>query len=243
MEAKIGRVNNFNIRQLFYPYKDWSLKSTKEIIPIFFIYTNGLFYFIQFKFGDQYGDLTVTKSMCYTIDEAKKQQVNLGELIESSMVGSEPDVPYPQANDLDKIIDLVINNKQGLVDKITISDFFDFDERQGDYYANAAIYLGLLSRKPGNSEFILTKEGQYISTLKNRNKRNYFLLQQMLNRPTFNEVIQSVYNNHNKIDALNSDSIAQIIQKHINISATTAKRRASTVMNWIRWINSNIEFN
>lgn len=73
--------------------------------------------------------------------------------------GQEPDVPYPQANDLDKVIDIVTNNKAGLTTKSAIADFFDFEERQGDYYANAAVYLGLLKRKPGSEEFVLTREG------------------------------------------------------------------------------------
>jgi hypothetical protein len=239
LEAKIGRVDDFNIRQLYYPYKDWLLKTTKDVIPIFFIYTNGLFYLIQLGFGNEYGDLRVLKSKCYTINEAQKQKVNIKKLLESTEIEAEPDVPYPQANDIDKIIDLVINSSKGLTNKIAIADFFDFDERQGDYYANAAIYLGLLKRKDDSSEFELTRTGMYLYTSLNRNKRNYLLLQQMLKKPTFNEIISIYYYNG---DSVNIDNVAQIIQKYVNINKTTARRRASTVIQWIKWINDNIEF-
>jgi len=51
-----------------------------------------------------------------------------------------------QANDLDKIVDIITNFKSaGLSNKPAIAEFFDFDERQGDYYANAGYYLGLLN--------------------------------------------------------------------------------------------------
>ena len=48
-EAKLGRIEDFNIRQLYYPFKDWSCKSRKEIIPLFFVYTNGLFYILAVR--------------------------------------------------------------------------------------------------------------------------------------------------------------------------------------------------
>ncbi len=238
-EAKIGRVDDFNIRQLYYPYKDWSLKTTKDVIPIFFIYTNGLFYLIQFDFGSEYGELKLIKSKCYSINEAQKQKINLNKLLESIRIEPEPSVPYPQANDIDKIIDLVTYSSKGLTNKKSIADFFDFDERQGDYYANAAIYLGLVKRTDGSSEFELTREGQYLCTSLNRNKRNYLLLQQMLKKPSFNEIINANYYNRNDLDI---DYVADVIQKYAKINITTARRRSSTVLNWIKWINDNVEF-
>ena len=83
-EAKLGRVENFNIRQLYYPFKDWSCKSTKEIIPLFFVYTNGLFYILQFSFGEEYGDLRCLKSKCFTVNEPVRQSVNLKQLLAES---------------------------------------------------------------------------------------------------------------------------------------------------------------
>jgi len=173
IEAKMGRVADFNIRQLYYPYRDWSLKSTNEIIPIFFIYTNSLFYFFQFTFGDehQYGKLKLVKSRCYIVNEKKKLTVDFKTIVKND-VEPEPDVPYPQANDLDKVIDIVTNNKAGLTTKSAIAKFFNFEQRQGDYYANAAIYLGLLKRISGSAEFALTREGQYISKSQSRGHRN-----------------------------------------------------------------------
>ncbi len=163
-EAKLGRVEDFNIRQLYYPYMDWSRKSTKEIVPLFFIYTNGLFYILQFAFGEEYGELRLVKSKCFTVNEPSKQPVNMSHLIAESRIEPEPDVPYPQANDLDKVIDIVTNfHTAGLSNNRAVAEFFDFDERQGDYYLNAGYYLGLLKRVPGSHDFELSREGEYIA--------------------------------------------------------------------------------
>ena len=79
----------------------------------------------------------------------QSSRLNLKQLLAESRIEPEPDVPYPQANDLDKVIDIVTNfHSAGLTNKPAIAEFFDFDERQGDYYANAGYYLGLLKRVP-----------------------------------------------------------------------------------------------
>ena len=242
-EAKLGRVEDFNIRQLYYPFKDWSCKSTKEIIPLFFVYTNGLFYIIQFAFGEEYGELRCVKSKCFTVNEPAKQPLNLKQLLAESRTEPEPDVPYPQANDLDKVIDIITNfHSAGLTNKPAIAEFFDFDERQGDYYANAGYYLGLLKRVPSSTEFELTREGEFIAKSENRSRRNLLLLKQMLKRPSFNEVIRLFESKNRDLSLLGVDVLAPIIQKHVELNETTASRRASTVMSWMRWVNNNMDF-
>jgi hypothetical protein len=236
-EAKLGRVDDFNIRQLYYPYMDWSCRSCKEVVPLFFVYTNGLFYILQFRFNEEYGKLQCVKSRCFTVNEPARQRINLKQLLEEIRTEPEPDIPYPQANDLDKVIDIVTNFRSaGLSNKPAIADFFDFDERQGDYYANAGYYLGLLKRIPHSAEFELTHEGEYIARSENRSRRNLLLLKQMLKRPSFNEIIRLFESKNGDLALLNIDMLVPIIQKYIELNDTTARRRASTVMSWLRWI-------
>ena len=242
-EAKLGRVEDFNIRQLYYPYRDWSCKSAKEIVPLFFVYTNGLFYILQFYFGEEYGELRLVRSKCFTVNELAKQLVNLKQLLEESRVEPEPEVPYPQANDLDKVIDIVTNfHSAGLSNKPAISEFFDFDERQGDYYLNAGNYLGLLKRVANSHDFELTREGEYIARSENRSRRNLLLLKQMLKRPSFNEIIHLFESENRELSSLTVDVLALVIQKHVELNETTARRRASTVMSWLRWMVAGMEF-
>ena len=241
-EAKIGRIEDFNIRQLYYPCENWSHKTLKEVIPLFFIYTNGLFYILQFGFGTEYGELHFVRGKCYTINEPVKQQINLQSLIQTIELESEPNVPYPQANDLDKVIDLITNYPNGLTNKTAIAEFFEFDERQGDYYANAAIYLGLLKRGRRRSEFELTREGEFLANSKNRSQRNLLLLKQMLVKPSFNEIMILLTTANWDISSINNEILAPIIQHHVPLNDTTARRRASTVISWIKWVNDAMEF-
>jgi hypothetical protein len=242
-EAKLGRVEDFNIRQLYYPFKDWSSRSCKEIIPLFFVYTNGLFYILEFRFDDEYGKLECIRSKCYTVNEPVKLEINLQQLLEEIHLDPEPNVPYPQANDLDKVVDIVTNFKSaGLSTKPAIAEFFDFDERQGDYYANAGYYLGLLKRVPDSTEFELTREGEYLAKSENRSRRNLLLLTQMLKRPSFNEIIQLFESKDQDLSLLNVDILAPIIQNYIKLNDTTARRRASTVMSWLRWMVNAMDF-
>src|SRR5215203_2713016 len=56
IEAKVGRRDDFNIRQLYYPYLEWSTRSQKRIVPIFLVYTNGITYLTEFGFAHDFGD-------------------------------------------------------------------------------------------------------------------------------------------------------------------------------------------
>ena len=243
-EAKSGRSEDFNIRQLFYPYKDWSCKSLKTIIPIFFVYTNGLFYFFQFAFDEGYGNLRLVRKKCFTINEPIKQRIDLSQLLRSTQIENEPAVTFPQANDLDKVIDIVTNYSSGLTNKEEIVEFFEFAGRQGDYYADAAIYLGLLKRHlDRSSEFELTRVGEFIANSQKRSQRNLWLLKQMLKTPSFNEIIRLFRDNSYNISRMNAELLAPIIQRHqIQLHGTTPGRRASTVKSWLRWMKNNMDF-
>lgn len=242
IEAKVGKRGNFHIRQLYYPFKDWSIKTTKEVIPIFFTYTNGLFYFTQFKFGDNFGDLTIVKNKCFIVNEHLIKVVNLQRLFKSTVIAKET-IPYPQADDLDKVIDIVTNfSDEELYNKQNIAAYFEFDERQGDYYANAAIYLGFLERKEGRTgEFELTDTGDKLANCNNRSQRNLLLLKQLLKKPSFNELFSIIIKNKSDFQSLSIDTIESVIRKNTTLTANTPKRRASTVKSWLNWITKNLE--
>ena len=68
------------------------------------------------------------------------------------------------------------------------------------------------------------------------------LLKQMLKRPSFNEIIQLFETKNRDLTSLSVDVLAPIIQKHVELNETTARRRASTVMSWLKWMEQNMEF-
>lgn len=237
IEAKIGKRDNFHIRQLFYPYLEWSHKSKKKIIPIFLIYTNSKYYIYEFKCSEKYGDLVISRSHCYKIDENPIPFINYKYLINTIDIESEPDIPYPQANDLDKVIDLVNFIYDGRKTKTDIAEKFDFDDRQGDYYANAARYLGLLDKD--HQDFLLTTLGKEFVEINSSAERTLFIFKQIIKRPSFRRILKLLVDRNLSLDLISIDEIALIIEEETELSSSTPPRRASTVMNWLRWILEN----
>lgn len=244
IEAKMGRADTFHIRQLLFPYLNWLTLTSKPIIPIFFTYTNGLYYFFQLKFGELYGEIEVVHSRCYTLKEPPRIKINLHDVLNSTSLDPEPHTPFPQANDLDKVIDIIMNWSQGLTTKEAITQFFEFDIRQADYYANAAVYLGLLARRTEQGQFVLTSEGNRLAQYMSRGLRNEFLFRQMIRKPVFHEVFSVLEDVGLDAGSISTETIATIIQKHTikDCNDTTAKRRASTVKKWLHWMKGTIMF-
>ncbi len=96
IEAKLGKREDFHIRQLFYSWKERSQKARKQVIPIFFAFSNGLFYLFQFRFGEQYGDMEIIKTKCYFVNEDPVFAIYFNALSQTTTVdAAEPNfVPF-----------------------------------------------------------------------------------------------------------------------------------------------------
>ena len=79
---------------------------------------------------------------------------------------------------LDKVIDLAFFVSDGNKNKVDIAERFDFDERQGDYYANAARYLGFLDKDL--TEFTLTELGKKFVTTRTVADRTLMIVRELL---------------------------------------------------------------
>ena len=154
-------------------------------------------------------------------------------------VGTEPPVPYPQANDLDKVADLVPRVESELGTKADIADYFEFDERQGDYYANAGRYLGFLEREDGR--YVVTDLGRQFVHTRSIAGKSRLLIEQLLTRPTFRAIFELLLQRNLELDAVSNEEIAAAIAQFTGLSGTTPGRRASTVRSWLRWLLENSE--
>jgi hypothetical protein len=125
---------------------------------------------------------------------------------------------------------------QGYVDKESLSEVFEFDERQSDYYGNAARFLGFLDRK--DKEFLLTNEGKRLIQLKSPYERASLVVSQLVMRPVFHQIFQKLLYYDLDFDLLDSINISQIIADNTALTGKTPARRASTVKQWIRWIST-----
>lgn len=233
IEAKMGERDDFHIRQLYYPLRMWmEQKVSKEIIPIFITYANEIISVSQYKFNDfqNYSSISLLKSVSYTF-EPHPLKLSFNDVIDTVKPKSEIDeTPFPQADDIRKVrdtIDLVAWN-YNTRDKI--AEFWEIDKRQGDYYANAAQYLGFISKS--KKCWILTEKGKLFvnspTTI-----RNKILAESVLQHPAFYySSLKFLTDNHS------FKNTSEILKKNsrIPLSDTTLHRRSSTINSWIRYL-------
>jgi hypothetical protein len=236
IEAKIGTRSNFHIRQLYYPYLEWSIRSRKRIVPIFLSYSNSRYYFYEFAFSDNFGEVNIVQQKCIAVNESPIANIKLRSLYRSVSIAEEAS-PFPQANDLNKVIDLVGMVGNGLHSKQEFASAFEFDDRQGDYYANAARYLGFLEKS--RDAYVLSDIGRTLLNTMAPSERTLILIKQLSKRPVFRQAIQLLADRELNVENIQESELASIIEANTELSGTTPARRASTVKNWLHWITRN----
>ncbi len=236
IEAKRKITDDFIIRQLYYPFRALSKKIDKAIKLIYLVYTNGVFSLFEYTFedADDYNSIKLLKQANYTIEDFELNIQTLTQLIESSKIIKEPDLPFPQANSFERVINLCELLNSSNLEKENVTEIYNFDSRQTDYYVNACRYLGLVEQ---NGEIRLTKLGQKIINA-SFSKRHLLLIQQILKHEVFNKVLSFSLENGRILGKENIVKIMKISNLYNIKSEETYMRRASTIKHWINWILS-----
>ncbi len=230
-ELKNTTSDDFNIRQLYYPYQHFISKLEETPKTTLIQFSNGIYYLTKIQFTENYYNYEIISNEAFVFDNYRSNNFNLKPLLNQKL----SNFPTPQADDLNKIFDLLNLVKfKNTVSKEDITDFFGFDKRQTDYYLNAAKYLNLVA--DNNSYVILLGVGSKISNTESFSERNMLLLAEILKIKLFNKIYIK-YISSNKI--FDDNYIVSTIMKLDNRikSLVTAKRRMSTIKNWIRWID------
>ena len=255
IEAKNTISSDFIIRQLYYPYRLWESKISKPVRPIFLTYTNGIFHLREYIFDEltNYNSIRLINQKRYRIKENTPFVINtetIQGLIYNSIIIPEPEIPFPQADSFERIINLceILGNKISLTKDELISDYDfkqsdTFDMRQVDYYTNAARYLGFIERgRNENNEvcYFLTSKGTNLFDLSIKERQIEFS-KSILSHLVFNRVLSLYFN---KAEIPTKTEIVQIMKDsnlfHVE-SEDTFRRRASTILSWINWILDLIE--
>ena len=239
IEAKNYAIDDFLIRQLYYPYRLWSKKITKKVIPVLMTYSNDIFSFFIYEFSndEDYNSLKLREQKNYTIAPEEIQRRDVDRLFNNIQVIPEPDVPLPQADKFERVVDLLSLLFEKDLTKDDITENYQFDRRQTDYYTNAGLYIGLIENYKDSLTkkvtFCLTSEGR--SILHKRPKLKYL---ELINKILEGQVFYLVFQLALKLGGiLPKDAICKIISENRpDINDTTIKRRYSTVRGWISWI-------
>jgi len=153
------------------------------------------------------------------------------------LVPEPPNAPFPQADEFERIIDLLslLLNRELTKDEITVN--YEFDARQTNYYTDAARYLGLADKYRDSTTkevtFCLTSEGKDILN-KSYKVKICSLIRKILEHEFFYKAFEFTMSNG---EIPKTSEVCEIMSAcGLDLSPTTIERRSSTVRGWIDWI-------
>lgn len=244
IEAKKDLSEDFLVRQLYYPLRVWNNRVTKKVKTIFMVFSNGMFNLYEYQFEDlqNYNSLYLVKQKNYLI-ATEIYLTDVEEILNNVDIVREPDISFPQADCMSRIINLIELLSEKSMTKQDITSEYAFDQRQTSYYTDAGRYLGFIDKsydENGNVLFKLSTFGRHIMGLEYR-ERQLAIVKQILQHKVFNEALKL----HLKTCEMPSKNMIVQIMKESNLyevkADSTYFRRASTVMGWVNWILSIID--
>ena len=142
----------------------------------------------------------------------------------------------PQANDIDKILDLPLAVADGENTKHQITKRYDFDGRQADYYIEAVGSLGLIKSDVGM--YSLTDEGKKYRRM-DPTQQKLMIIRKMVVLPIVAIVLGELIANDRRV--LSKDEIESVIKENTAIRGTTVPRRAECLFKWLAWIGDETD--
>ena len=231
IEAKVKTPEDFIIRQLFYPYNHFKIVSPdKKIVPVFFTYEPNakLYNFWIYEFTDP------TNYNSIRLKEVRSLTISSKHGLELSDIKPKGNVAYkdliPQANDLNKVTELVFKVAEKINHYKDVAEYFGFDERQSSYYREAAEALGLIISKKGIYQ--LTVIGKQLVSL-TAEKRNFFMVELLSDFTLIKEGLDILKGK----GSLTQTDIEQFIRNKSRLTGSTIPRRAASLVSWFKWMS------
>ena len=240
VEAKNVISDDFIVRQLYYPYRLWKSKINKPVRPIYMVYSNGIFSIYEYKFENDevYSSIKFVKSKKYSIEDTEIDIQDIQDVFNNiKEFDAEPEIAFPQADSFDRVINLCELLSDESKTKSDITENYAFDERQTNYYTDAARYLGLVSKnkKDGNIVFELTELGRKYLNLRYKQRQLEFV-KLILKHKAFYDYLRLYFENSDKPTTLDTIEIMKNCDLYNIEKESTYRRRASTIRGWIEWI-------
>lgn len=239
-EAKIGPVETFNIRQLYYPYRRFqTLVRNKRVrnLLLTFDLSGPVYILHEFEFSDpnRLDSIRLARSVSYVIGEMKR--LTLDTLIDVRFETCTAIVP--QADNLNRILELLNAVQSGSDTAAAVSEYFSFAPRQGYYYSEAAEYLGLVERKEGT--LLLTEHGIAFLSQGPEEQRTY-MAKLVVNSWIFRKLI-GIARRRGHFSVGDIEAVIAEVQRRDGgrrYEGTTVRRRRQTVLAWARWLTEHV---
>ncbi|WP_408924331.1 type II restriction enzyme [Corynebacterium tuberculostearicum] len=231
VEAKNHLSDDFNIRQLYFPYRRFQQRLAKDVVPVYLVYSNGIFHLYRYEFRDpaDFRSIALVDSARYALSASTldaQAALDIVRAVEPDPAGR----ALPQANSFERVVNLLELIALQPLSKAEITQRYDFDPRQADYYANAARYLGLA--EPVEEAWEPTEHGRRVIEQPQRDARNAALIRALAARRVFREVLELSLAR----GAVASTAEICAAMEGLGLSLATSRRRASTVARWTQWV-------
>jgi hypothetical protein len=245
IEIKNHMSVDFNRRQLFFPLNLWSRKIKKPVRTIFLSFSNDAFDFFEFEWKDisSLSNCELVRQKRYVFESRGANNFSLYEFaIKGEKAGKKilSEAPFPQADNFERVIDLVTFLQESPKSMQYIAQHYDFDPRQSDYYFNAARFLGLAELDVFKNR-CATKTAEDIFSRPTKEKYQELaklLISFAAVRRTYLELVKNA-------DGIELDMVRDIVKfsgEAGNIAEeSTLRRRGQTVLSWANWLKTNFE--
>jgi hypothetical protein len=248
VEAKQGWRTDFHWKQLWIPYAHYSAITRKRLRPLFLMTSNGVIAVAEFQMGETLAECEMIRSRTFVLDPSPLPvfhseiylAMNLAIDTDTSFdansgVSAEPFDSPPQANDLDRVLDVAMRPIPG--NKQLLAESWGMDARQGDYYAQAACYLGFL-RKEGDI-YAPTPVGDQLRGERSRSIRISFVLKAMAGKPLMRRALAGVAECGGRLEKIPNPIWVEWVETFSQVRGATSHRRASTLRRWMEWVLVN----
>lgn len=238
IEAKRDLSDDFLVRQLYYPFRTWQSRVNKTVKSIFLVYSNGIFHLYEYCFTNpqEYSSLELVKQKNYTVEQDTTITTDdIMQILDGVQTAKELEIAFPQADSFERVINLCELLQEHSMTKDDITSNYAFNERQTNYYTDAARYLGLVDKeREENVTFYLTSKGNRMFQLRYK-QRQLALCKTILSHKVFAQSLRLWF----RQGELHKQEIVEIM-KQCNLykveSESTYIRRASTIRGWLEWI-------
>jgi hypothetical protein len=230
-EAKLRPITSFNIRQLYYPFRDLQKKKKKEVRTFLFNVDikNQVFKFWEYAFNQpqKLDSIKLIDSHSFKIKTKRKSKI--------IDIKPKPEkMELPQADDIEKVFLIVEKVDQGNDNAKKISQALKFVPRQSNYYRHAGELLGIIRLQKPNYEIT---EGGYEYLRSTIQDRKNIILKLMLQFPIINEIFNSLISN--QVKEFKREDIVNLLKKKSTLGDSTVDRRTRTIVSWFSWIEQN----
>lgn len=258
IEAKAHFQPNFIVRQLYYPYRNayelgMGHPGEKTIRPVFMSYYNQVFHFWEYTFEDpeNYSSIRLVRNKNYSLDDTRIYLGDVERALRQTHVEPEPDLPFVQADSMERVINLVeylADNEedQHALTGRQIGDMYEIVQRQGEYYGNAGCYLGLLHRNRDSQQhpafvYTLSEDGHQFWGYPYR-LRMLELLHRLFQHRVFHDAVdRMLVQRHDGIITIPPVNEVTARMRDAGIDLASERRRAQTVQSWLYYIFSRCQ--